>query len=551
MGAQHTYKRGIGPIGLMMSAISAMIGSGFLFSALYVGRLAGPASILAWVFGGLLVIMVALTYAEVTTMLPITGGSTRFPQLTHGTFNSLFFGWITWFAVMTAPAIETQAMLQYAANFWPNLLTHSHANSDTLSGQGLIAALCLMAVFSVVNTYSIRLITRINNWFSFWKIMIPIATAIVLLVIAYHPQNFHNPKVGGFLPHGWHGVFAAIASGGIIFAFNGFKQAVELAGETKNPSKSILIGIVGSLVVVLIIYLMLQVSFISALPGDSMNHGWSNLHFTGDAGPLAGLLTHYHSQWMTDLLYVGALISTAAAALVYSTSASRILYGMSTNRQLPKFLSEVNPHGMPAKAVLVNFIVGMSFFLPFHGWLAMAEFMSSIIALSYVTGPICCLTLRYQLPNRERVFRLPAIKLWSFLAFYVCTLIVYWTGWAIVSKLGLCLFLSLLLFIIYRIFSERPREIHMNWRASTWIWPYIIGLTFISYYGSFGGGKDKLPPGFDFLLIAILSVISLYLAVRFRARDLHVKNTLERLEYEIKTGTPMDVPDEDMESALY
>lgn len=550
MAAQHTYQRGIGPVGLMMSAISAMIGSGFLFSALYVGRIAGPAAILAWVLGGLLVIMVALTYAEITTMLPITGGSTRFPQLTHGTFNSLFFGWITWFAVMTAPAIETQALLQYAATYWPSLLKHS-SSTATLSGHGFIAALCLMMIFSVINIYSIRLITRINNWFSFWKIIIPAATAVTLLILAFQPHNFTNPVTGGFLPHGWKGVFTAVASGGIIFAFNGFKQAVELAGETKNPSRSVLIGIVGSLVVVLIVYLMLQAGFISALPASSLNNGWAHLHFNGDAGPLAGLLTYYHSHSMTIVLYIGAIISTAAAALVYSTSASRILYGMSTNRQLPKFLSEVNPHGMPSKAVLVNFIVGMSFFLPFHGWLAMAEFLSSIIALSYVTGPVCCLTLRYQLPNKERSFKLPLIKVWAFVAFYICTLIVYWTGWAIVSKLGLCLAFSLVLFIIYRIFSERPREIHMNWRASTWIWPYVIGLTLISHFGSYGGGTGKIPFGLDFAFIAILSLVSLYLAVRFRARDLHVKNTLERLEHEIKTGAPMDVPDEDMENPLY
>ncbi len=541
MASQHTYKRSIGPVGLMMSAISAMIGSGFLFSALYVGRIAGPASIFAWLFGGLLVIMVALTYAEVTTMLPITGGSTRFPQLTHGTFNSLFFGWITWFAVMTAPAIETQALLQYAATYWPQLLK---PQVHTLSLTGFATATALMAFFSIMNTYSIRLITRINNWFSFWKILIPVATAIILVALAYQPHNFHNPTIGGMLPFGWKGVFSAVASGGIIFAFNGFKQAVELAGETKNPSKSIFIGIVGSLVVVLIVYIFLQVGFISALPQASLSAGWNNLHFSGDAGPLAGLLQHYKANYASIMLYIGALISTGAAALVYSTSASRILYGMSTNKQLPKFLSEVNPHGMPAKAVLVNFIIGMTFFLPFHGWLAMAEFMSSMIALSYVTGPICCLTLRHQLPNKERSFKLPFAKAWCFIAFYICTLIVYWTGWEIVSKLGLCLFISFILFIVYRIFSDRPRHIIMNWRASTWIWPYLVGLSLISYYGAYNGGKNIIPFGDDFILIGLLSIASLSLAVKYRAKDSHVRNTLKRLEEEISTGKPVDVPEE-------
>ena len=341
----HSYKRGIGPIGLMMSAISAMIGSGWLFSALYVGRIAGPASILAWVIGGILVMIIALAYAEITTMLPITGGSTRFPQLTHGTFVSLFFGWITWFNLMTAPAIEVQAMLQYAANYWPFLLNHHNSklyalrnlhSLNSLSPWGYAIATILMMGISIINIYSIRLITRLNNIFSFWKLVIPIMTAIVLMITVFHTHNFNNHAYGGFLPHGWKGVFIALATGGILFAFNGFKQAVELAGEASNPGRTVLIGIVGSLIIVLIIYLLLQISFIGVLGTSSLSKGWINLHFAGDAGPLAGLLMSLGITWMAILLYIDALIATSAAGLVYSTSASRTLYGLSTNRQLPK-----------------------------------------------------------------------------------------------------------------------------------------------------------------------------------------------------------------------
>lgn len=545
MAGGHNYRRGIGPLGLMLSAISAMIGSGFLFSALYVGRIAGPAAVVAWIVGGILVILVALTYAEVTTMLPITGGSTRFPQLTHGTFISLFFGWISWFCLMTAPAIETQALLQYAANNWPNLMhTVGDHTTEGLSPLGYAVATMLMITFSLINVYSIQLITRLNNFFSFFKIVIPIMTAVVLIVMSFHPSNFNNSSLGGFIPMGWKGVFTALAAGGILFAFNGFKQAVELAGETKNPNRSIMVGILGSLILVLIVYLLLQIGFITALPKSSLNNGWSGLHFTGDAGPLAGLLQTVGAHWMSIILYIGALIATCAAGLVFMTSAARILYGLSANKQLPKFLSQVNTRGIPAYSVLVNFIVGMSFFLPFKGWLEMAEFMSSIIALSYVTGPVCCLALRYQLPNHERAFKLPFVKVWSFLAFYVCTLIVYWTGWHTVKKLGAALLISVMLFIIYRVFSKRPRSVHMNWRASTWLWPYLICLSLVSYLGNFGGGQNAIPFGSDFIIIAAFSMLSLYLSVKYRARDVHVKNTLAALESEIATGEPEDVPDE-------
>ncbi|WP_423063945.1 APC family permease [Candidiatus Paracoxiella cheracis] len=548
--ALHAYKRGIGPIGLMLSAVSAMIGSGWLFSALFVARIAGPSSILAWILGGILVLIIAFTYAEVTTILPLTGGSTRFPQLTHGTFVSLFFGWITWFGLMTAPPIEVQAVLQYAANYWPSLLVPHSSLYHGLSIYGYMLATCMMIIFSLINIYSIRLITKLNNILSIWKLIIPVMTAIVLICTAFHSHNFHNPTYGGFMPNGIKGVFTAVATGGILFAFNGFKQAVELAGEAKNPERTVLVGIIGSLVIVLSVYLFLQISFIGALSPANLTKGWLYIHFIGDAGPFAGLLMSLGVVWMAVLLYADALITPSASGLVYSTSAARTLYGLSSNRQLPKFLQEVNERGIPAKAVFVNFIVGMTFFLPFHGWFAMAEFMSSIIALSYITGPLCALSLRYQLPQHKRVLKLPLIYVWSFIGFYVCTLIVYWTGWTTVSKLGLSLFISFLLFIIYRLFSERPRGVNMNWRASTWLWPYLVGLNFISYFGSFGGGIGKITFGWDFLYLGLLSLLCLSLAIRFRATDKHVEETMERFEEEIKTGVPSTVPVEKSDRGL-
>ncbi len=547
----HAYKRRIGPMGLTLSAVSAMIGSGWLFSAYHVGRIAGPASIISWIIGGILVMIVALTYAEITTMLPVTGGSTRFPQLSHGTFVSLFFGWITWFALMTAPPIEVQAMIQYAGDYWPSLLSSGNtASRHALSFSGYAVATAMMLLFSIINVYSIKLITRLNNFFTIFKVGAAFLTGIVLICVAFHSKNFHSPHLGGFFPTGWHGVFSALATGGILFAFNGFKQAVELAGEAKNPTRTVLIGITLSLVIVLLIYLTLQIALIGSTPASSLSAGWPMLHFAGDAGPLAGLLMDYGLIWLAIVLYVNALVATSAAGLVYSTSSARTLYGLSANRQLPQFLQEVTTRGIPAKAVMVNFVIGMTFFLPFHSWYAMAEFMSSIIALSYLTGPICCLCLRYQLPNHKRVFKLPYVKLWSFLGFYVCTLIVYWTGWEVVSKLGLVLFVSFLLFLVYRLFSDRPRGVNMNWRAATWMWPYLVGLNTVSYFGSYGGGKNVITIGWDFLLLAILSGFSLYLAVHFRSSDEHVHDTLTRLEDEASTGVPSTVPDEEHPDGL-
>ena len=174
----------------------------------------------------------------------------------------------------------------------------------------------------------------------------------------------------------------------------------------------------------------------------------------------------------------------------------------------------------------------------------MAEFMSSIIALSFATGPICCLVMRYQLPKNDRAIRVPLVHIWCFIGLMTCSLIIYWGGWAVVSKIGIVLLSSVLAYFIYRACSTRPRGIKMHWRASTWLWPYLIGLTLISYFGNFGG-KKMLPHEIDTLLIAALCILTLFLAVFYRTGDHHVQKTMDRLQNEADTGVPSTIPDED------
>ena len=142
------YKRGVGSWGLLFSSVSAMIGSGWLMTVFFVSKLAGPAAILCWIIGAIMISIIALTYSEVASLIPVSGASTRLPQITHGTFISLFFGWITWINLMTAPAIITQAMLQYISNFVPALVT-SHGDSHTLSIYGILAANNINAYFFI------------------------------------------------------------------------------------------------------------------------------------------------------------------------------------------------------------------------------------------------------------------------------------------------------------------------------------------------------------------------------------------------------------------
>nr|MCH9770186.1 amino acid permease [Gammaproteobacteria bacterium] len=146
-----TVRRSISTLSLLFASVSAILGSGWLFAAYYTSRLAGPASILAWFIGGLLLVVIAFGFAELSSMLPITGSSTRIPQYTHGTIVSFIFSWMIWLSYMTMVPTEVQAVMQYLSYFYANL-THK---TGGLTTDGYLVATGFMFILSVINIYSV------------------------------------------------------------------------------------------------------------------------------------------------------------------------------------------------------------------------------------------------------------------------------------------------------------------------------------------------------------------------------------------------------------
>src|SRR6478609_2082629 len=202
-------KRHVGVVGLLFASVGSIIGSGWLFGALNAAVAAGPAAIISWGLGGVMILMIALVYAELGTMFPLSGGVVRFPHLAFGSFASYSSGWITWVAVATTAPIEVEAALQYATKFFPFTSEHMVDGQPvhTLTALGYAAAVVLMASFVVINYYGIKWFARVNNALVWWKIAIILLVIFAFLFTAFHGENFTSH---GFKPSGWHGVFTAI-----------------------------------------------------------------------------------------------------------------------------------------------------------------------------------------------------------------------------------------------------------------------------------------------------------------------------------------------------
>jgi amino acid transporter len=530
-------RRDVGKIGLLFAGVGSIIGSGWLFSALRAAHTAGPAAVISWAIATVMILLIGLCFAELGTMFPISGGVVRFPHLSFGSFASYTMGWITWLAAVSVPPIEVEAALQYATKYLPLTTKHLVAGDTTytLTALGGVFAVVGMAVFVVLNYIGVKYFAQINNVAVWWKLAVIILVIVAFLVTVFHGENFSS---FGFMPQGWGGVFTAIPTAGIVFSFLGFRQGVELAGETKNPRVNVPFAVIGSVLLCGVIYIALEIAFIGAVrPQDLLSsHGWKELAFAGDFGPLAAIATILGLSWLATLLYIDAVISPADTGFAYTAVSTRVSYAMGKNRNAPHSLTKTNRQGVPWISLVLTFIVGLIFFLPFPSWQSLVTFITSATVLSFGTGPLVLAALRRQLPDHERPFKLPGGDLIPFLAFYSSNMIVFWAGWTTNLKIGVCIAIGFVLWPIFH-YSSKGQAPHLDWKAgATWILPWLIGNGVISYLSVYDG-TGLIGPEWGFLINLIWSAI-IYLtalSVRFspqRVRQQVSETTAEAAEEE-------------------
>ena len=144
------FQRAIGPWSLLFAGISSVIGSGWLFGPLFAAQIAGPAAVVSWLLGGVLMIVIALTFAELGSAFPVAGGMIQFAQKSHGPFISFMIGWMTWISSVAVAPVETMGLIQYAANYIPGLVVSIHG-THLLTYFGIFAAACIMLGMCILN----------------------------------------------------------------------------------------------------------------------------------------------------------------------------------------------------------------------------------------------------------------------------------------------------------------------------------------------------------------------------------------------------------------
>jgi amino acid transporter len=516
-------RREVGLIGLTFFSIGSIIGSGWLFGAMNAAKHAGPAAVLAWPLAGVMLIVLALIHAELGSAYPLAGGTARFSHYAFGGFGGFTIGWASWIYSMAIAPIEVEAALTYGSAIkhldW---LTHTvksgaYKGTAVLTPGGYVVAAVLMLLFTFINAMGVKVFSEANVWVVWWKIAIPVL-AVVALLFYFHPHNF--TAQGGFFPsatQGTKGMFLALPLG-VVFAELGFESAIQMAGEARRPHRDVWKAVILSTLIGVTIYSLLQFAFLGALRPSFIAHGWPNLTFSHAIGPYAGLADTLGLTWLLFFLYTDAFLSPAGTGLVYTGTQARLLYGMGRERYIPRRFSRVDGRGVPIIGIAFGWVMGMILFLPFPGWETLVSFITSAAVLMYAGGPLAMAHLRRADPGRARPFRLPGAGLLNPIGFVFAALLVYWSGWPTVWRLLAAVLAGYLLLAISYYTKPAAERPNLDLRHSIWIWPFLVGMGLLSYYGSFQAGDPGWFTGhplsvkaftypWDTILVAVLALV--------------------------------------------
>ena len=528
-------RKSVGAYGLMLVSLGSIIGSGWLLGALKAAQVAGPASLISWCLAAALLAVLALVHAELGAAYPVAGGTARFPFFAFGRLAGFVAGWTAWLQAVAVAPIEVEASLAYLDNIgWVRDHLNLLNSGGTLTASGFAWASVLMAGFTTVNILGVKKMSDSNAIAMIWKVAVPVITIVLLLTLSFHGSNF--TAGGGFAPFGAHGVFAALPVG-VVFALQGFEQAIQFAGEAKNPQRDISRAVIIAMLIGTAIYILLEIAFVGGLNPANLLHGWANPIGKGDFGPYATLATVAGAGWLAYLLYADAFVSPAATGLVYFGTASRLSYALGQGEQLPRPLAKLSTKGVPVWSVVLAFVIGEISFLPFPSWQSLVNVITSATAIMYGFAPVSLTALRLRDPDRPRPYKLPFAKVLSPVGFVAANLIVYWGGFDVLWKLMIATVVGLGLFALTRR-SLPPEKRHpLGLASAKWVAPWLLGLLVIGFLGRYGtGAQDILPNWIDLIFVIVYSLLIFALAVRQAASTTEVAAAIAEAELDPEQG---------------
>ncbi len=497
---------------MVMAVITSTIGSGWLFAPYFAARMAGPASLVSWVIGGLMAYALALVFAELGALLSTSGSLAQIPLLTHGRLLGFIGGWSAWLAYVSLPAIEVMATMEYLSSSFP-FLTDDRGGAQVLTTTGMGLAVLLLVLFAWINLAGVIWLARWIDGLTVWKVSIPVVTSLILIVATSHWENL-TPFIPSRIEESG-GVLRAVSAGGILFSLLGFRTAMDLAGEARNPQRNVPLAMAIGLGVSLAIYILLQLAFLVAVPPELLEDGWGRLALSGHGGPLVAIVSGLGLTWLVTILLVDAAISPSGTSMVYMGAAARVNWMLSRCGLLPEIFGKTNKAAVPSVALLSSLVIGVVILRLPAGWEGVVNFLTTTLVIALSVGPVSLWSLREQWPDRPRPYRLPFSRPWCVVSFVLASWAVFWSGWETLSLAALSIVVPSFVFLVI----EWVRGKAIQWRGGLWWFVYVAGLTLLT--GLIGDGRP-CACAMQWQLLAVAAFALAVFPIAIRSRLKHV-----------------------------
>jgi len=448
----HSKKPGglakvLGPFDLVLMGIGAIVGTG-IFVLTGTGALtAGPALSLSFVVAAVACCFAALCYAEFASTVPVAGSIYTYSYATLGELAAWMIGWDLLLEYgLAAAAVSVgwsgyfQSLLSGFGITLPAALTAAPGALPGVTTFINLPALVIMLLLTAMLGWGVRESARLNN------IMVAIKVGVVLLFIIFGARHVQPANWQPYMPFGYHGMLSAAAL--VFFAFIGFDAVTSAAEEVKKPSRDLPIGIIGSLAVCAVLYVVVSAIMTGIVPYQK---------FLGVDHPVSLALQYAGENWIAGFVDLGAILGMTTVILVMAFGQTRIIFAMSRDGLLPKRLSTVHPrfHTPFFATWLVGIVFGLiAAVIPLN---ILAELINIGTLAAFTMVSVAVVVLRKKRPDLPRAFRCPGVPYVPALAVILCVGLMTFLSWVTWMAFSIWLVIGL---VIYFGYARRRSLLH-------------------------------------------------------------------------------------------
>ena len=461
--SEKGLKRTLTAWSLVALGIGAIIGAGlFVRTATAAAQNAGPSVTIGFIVAAIGCALAGLCYAELSSSIPIAGSAYTYTYATMGELLAWIIGWDLILEYAVGAATVGIAWSEYLNNLLVNVLhvspipyslSHSPFQVSAIGEHGIInlPALFIVAAISLLLIKGTQESAFVNG------IIVVVKVAIVILIIVLG-WNFINPvNHTPYIPpssiftdehgvgHSYGGIMGILgAAGTVFFAFIGFDAVSTAAQETKNPKRDMPIGILGSLAICTVLYIL----FAHVLTGMATVEDFRT---GGKEASVAFAIGKYMIgyEWLAQLVTVAILAGFSSVILVMLLGQSRVFYAMGKDGLLPKSFGDLHPkYKTPYKASLAILVI-VGLFAAFIPGDIVGDMTSIGTLFAFILVCISVIVLRKTEPNMKREFKTPFVPLVPILGVVVCLAMIYGLGWTNWLRLGVWLAIGLIIYFVY------------------------------------------------------------------------------------------------------